>query len=106
MDFDTKVSILSDLILWRNDLDDRLLDYFLMEANDLAVRYAVGIDLGHIHQLSGEAEVMIDKAFYNLLWEFGKDANGEYSNIRDILPASITERDPDYVFFDDDRSMA
>jgi hypothetical protein len=40
------------------------------------------------------------------LWEFGKDANGEYSNVRDILPASITERDPDYVFFDDDRSMA
>ena len=102
MDFIRKASILSDVMLLRNDLDERLLDFFLDEANDLAVRYAVGIDLGHIHQLSTEAEMMIERAFQNLLWEFAKPPAGNYRNIADIIPANVLEQDEeDYVTVED-----
>ena len=86
MDFGKKVKILSDAMFWRNDLDDRLIEFFVEQSNVLAVRYAVGIDVGHIHQLSDDAEALIESSFDDLLWYFDKDLDGEYENIWQIFP--------------------
>ena len=91
MDFDNKVTVLSGLMSLRDNADDRLLEWFDSEDNDLAVRYAVGIGLGHIHQLSTEAEVMMDKAYYDLLAGFGADLEGNYENVWDILPDELDD---------------
>jgi hypothetical protein len=91
MDFDSKVTVLGGLMSLRDNADDRLMDWFASENNDLAVRYAVGVDVGHIHQLSTEAELMVDKAYYDLLADFGADLDGDYENVWDILPEELDD---------------